>query len=144
MGLRIFNSFDRLFFLMSLLPMPLFRMPLHPVPRPLQIVKCLLVRIIPARQFPLIEIIRRIGIAELRVLFHILFCLLVRVFRLVVRARFGVFGVFVLAGSHDNCFLQFAQKAGRIPNGTSFAVFKHNLSRMALKECPRIRSVNCL
>ena len=71
---------------MPLLSMSLFRMPLHSVPRPLQKVKRLLVRIIPARQFPLIEIIRRIGIAEFRVLLHILFCLIVRVFRLVVRA----------------------------------------------------------
>jgi len=56
---------------------PFTRMPFTPVPRFFQIIQCLLIRIVPIRQFPFIQIIRRIGIAELGVLFHILFRLIV-------------------------------------------------------------------
>ena len=104
---------------MSLIRLP--PAPLSFVPRPFQVVKPLLIRVIPARQFPFIEIIRRIGIAELGVLVHILFRLIVRVLRLIVRACIGVPAFFAFVRSHDNCFLQFAQNAGRIRNGTSFA-----------------------
>jgi len=68
-------------------------MSLSTVPRPLEIIQCLLIRVVLARQFPFIEIIRRIGIAEFRILFHILFRLIVRVFRLGV----GVFRLILRA-----------------------------------------------
>jgi len=52
--------------------------PPTPMPRPFQVVKCLLIRIVPFRQLPFIEIIRGIRIAQVGVFFHILFCLIVR------------------------------------------------------------------
>ena len=52
--------------------------PLTPMPRPFQVVKRLLIRIVPFRQLPFIEIIRGIRIAQVGVFFHILFCLIVR------------------------------------------------------------------
>jgi hypothetical protein len=81
-------------------PMPFVGMPSVPFsrrPRPLQIIKRLLIRIIPLRQFPLIEIVRRIGVAEFGVLFDILF-------RLLVRAQIGVLLLFVLVRSHITVF----------------------------------------
>jgi len=52
--------------------------PLSSVPRPFQIVQRLFVGIVPIRQFPFVQIIRRIRVAEFGVLFHILFRLIVR------------------------------------------------------------------
>jgi hypothetical protein len=65
--------------------------------RPLQIIKRLLIRIVPVRQFPFIKIIRWIRIAEVGVLFHILF-------RLIMRACNGVLLVFVFVLSHKTVF----------------------------------------